>query len=1019
MNSILKYLFFLPIHLAILVSAQVFSQHYLYFDYKSFDQRDGYISFSDGGYITQDHKGLIWIGGDNGLYCFDGIHFKNYKHNPSQPNSLPFNLANYNYQDSKGNYWVYVINKGLFRFNIKDGSFIPFTYKNQKQFDINRYQPQLPVEDGKGQLWFPVAGYGIAKWSYKDSTMTPYKICPTESCGDFYSTSWVTHGIIDTTDDSFWFSSNDGLIHFFPADGHYKIFIDSTYRQSHSNVYGNLYLDPQHKVWLCTWSHGIKEFDPVSGQFHEYRWQQTISGTTNISTGIYNCDNKNLWVASYDNGFMLFSIKNKTFTEVRKPETQKGPYVGETLFTDNVIWANNTKHFFRITLFNNSFSYTSLSNNAKHDDHFLSSFLRMNDTLYYGTKYNGHFGTYNLKTGVNRIIHLSANRDESVYTISKDSAGLIWVLTASGIYLYDPKTKHTRQALFTNDTLYKQLKCNDVLHDRDGTHWLATTTGLIHYDPITDATEVFTTKTKGKKQLKEDNIYSLYQDKKGNIWFGGVVEGLACYRRDVDEIVYFDKTKNSGYPEMNCTSITETNDGSILYILEYLGFCVLENPFTNKEKITLYNSANALPSDYMRYMYKDSHGRFWLYTSNGICLFKPDTKQFITFTTDNGLLNNSCESHPYEDASGNMYVGFDSGFQIFNPDSLLNRQPASVFIQLTGLWVNGKEWAINPGLINTLELDHTQSGISFNFAAITPTLQSDFQYAYKLDGLEDHWTFTGQKATGQYTNLSPGKYKLHIKCKSRNGDWYGQEYFLPLIIQPPWYNTWWFYAIIAVAIVTLLYAFYRYRINQVRQFERMRSNISSDLHDDIGSTLTSISYYIELVKMKLNEDDASLKPMLDKIGGSARNTVKAMSDIVWIINPKNDTTENLVNRMKHYAAEMLGTRNIQYTFNTNEAIEKTEIDMQQRKNIYLIYKEAVHNSVKYAQCNNIEINLVQSDHRLSLSVHDDGKGFDILHENDGNGLNNMKRRAEEINAEFEICSAQGKGTHIKLTCKIT
>ena len=112
--------------------------------------------------------------------------------------------------------------------------------------------------------------------------------------------------------------------------------------------------------------------------------------------------------------------------------------------------------------------------------------------------------------------------------------------------------------------------------------------------------------------------------------------------------------------------------------------------------------------------------------------------------------------------------------------------------------------------------------------------------------------------------------------------------------------------------------------------------------------------------------------------------------------------------MKHYAAEMLGAKNIQYTFNTSEAIEKTEIDMQQRKNIYLIYKEAVHNAVKYAQCNTIEIDLLQSDHRLSLNIRDNGKGFDMQQENDGNGLNNMKRRADEINAEFEICSAQNK-----------
>jgi signal transduction histidine kinase len=209
------------------------------------------------------------------------------------------------------------------------------------------------------------------------------------------------------------------------------------------------------------------------------------------------------------------------------------------------------------------------------------------------------------------------------------------------------------------------------------------------------------------------------------------------------------------------------------------------------------------------------------------------------------------------------------------------------------------------------------------------------------------------------------------------------------------------------------------QIAQLKKLQQMRSQIASDLHDNIGSTLTSISYYSELVKMQLKEEDVSLKSLLDKIGNRSRGTVIAMSDIVWIINPQNDTTVNLVNRMKHYAAEMLSERNIQYTINTNEEVEKIALNMQQRKSLYLIYKEAVHNAVKYAQCNKVEIDFLGTDHEVNLNIHDDGKGFDVQHANDGNGLINMKRRAEEINAHFEISSVKNKGTHIQLTCKIT
>gem|GEM_PF-4185949 len=209
------------------------------------------------------------------------------------------------------------------------------------------------------------------------------------------------------------------------------------------------------------------------------------------------------------------------------------------------------------------------------------------------------------------------------------------------------------------------------------------------------------------------------------------------------------------------------------------------------------------------------------------------------------------------------------------------------------------------------------------------------------------------------------------------------------------------------------------QMNQMLKLQQMRTQIASDLHDDMGATLTSISYYSELIKMKLKEEDASLKIMLDKIGDNARNIVSVMGDIVWVINPQNDNTSNLVSRMRCDAADMLGERNIQYTFNARENIENIKLNMQQRKNLYLIYKEAVHNAVKYAQCSKVEIDFIQTDHQLNLIIKDNGKGFDIQNANDGNGLTNMKRRAEEIKADFEICSALNKGTYIQLTFKIT
>ncbi|HET7896605.1 MAG TPA: histidine kinase, partial [Flavisolibacter sp.] len=184
------------------------------------------------------------------------------------------------------------------------------------------------------------------------------------------------------------------------------------------------------------------------------------------------------------------------------------------------------------------------------------------------------------------------------------------------------------------------------------------------------------------------------------------------------------------------------------------------------------------------------------------------------------------------------------------------------------------------------------------------------------------------------------------------------------------------------------------KMQELQKLQQMRMQIAADLHDDIGSTLTSISYYSEMVKMGLKDKDEAILHLLDKIGTNARNTVSAMSDIVWVTAPHNDGASTLTNRMRNFAAEMLGQRNIHYHFHADEALEQLELTMQQRKNIYLIYKEAIHNAVKYSGCTEISIAVGQTDELFSLVVQDNGRGFSADQLNGGNGLPNMKKRAE-------------------------
>ena len=1005
----------------------VFSQNYFYTNYQTFDEKNGYQCFGYTNYITQDNVGFIWIAGDNGLYRFDGTHFKNYRHILNDSNSLPFNFVTFNYQDKKGNFWVQVPNFGLYNFYPDDGSFKKFTYLNEAEFNVHQYQMKLPFEDRAGNLWFVLSGFGLAKWDAIHKKMHPYKICPNQSCGSYYSASWVNTAIEDTTDDTFWIGSNDGLIHFFPSSGGYVLYknvpeYDANTGGNLGNVYTHLFFDAHHQLWMGTWGKGLQKFNPKTDKFEEYYWKPGLTGTRNICTGIGNYNTETLWVASVDKGLMLFNISTKQFTEVRKPgnekESQFYTYMMES--RQKTLFGFNSKKFVRISLTENYFSCFLDNRQQKNIDEWaINSFCKKDNMLYFGVSYNGHFCKYDFSAGSAKAITLTAKKDdESVNSLKDDANGIIWIGSNTGTYLFDPLTQKITQPLTkgSEDNLFG-AQCSDILHDRDGTHWLATSKGLVHYDQNNRTLQKFTETSESNHRLLTNKIITLYQDKAGNIWFGSNWAGLGCYRKNIDKVVYFNKLLNLQNFSNNCNSITETSEGKILFVIQNLGLGELSQAFTTNQKFELLTSADGLPADKIFSVYKDSKQHIWLYTVNGLCNFNVDSKKAITFTEKDGLIKNFVSNRPYQDANGNMYIGFDSSFQAFDPNALLQRKDTASQIYISALFVNGKEWHMKTD--SYLKLNYTQDNLSFDFAALSPTLNGDFEYAYKLVGLDKDWNFTGQRATGQYSSLRPGHYTLHIKAANRDKEWFDNEFKMAVIILPPWYQTEWFYTLLIFVIAGLLYALYRYRIRQILKLENIRTRIAKDLHDDIGSTLTSIAYHSELVKMNLKEENAMTTSLLEKIGSNARSMVLAMNDTVWAINPGNDDTSGLIDKMKNYAVEMLCERNIYYHFHAAGEIQKLKLNMTQRKNLYLLFKEALHNAIKHAACNEIIIRFEHENRILLLRVSDDGKGFEPGSLNgNGNGLANMKARAAEIKARIEIESTIKGGTKITVCCPI-
>jgi signal transduction histidine kinase len=236
------------------------------------------------------------------------------------------------------------------------------------------------------------------------------------------------------------------------------------------------------------------------------------------------------------------------------------------------------------------------------------------------------------------------------------------------------------------------------------------------------------------------------------------------------------------------------------------------------------------------------------------------------------------------------------------------------------------------------------------------------------------------------------------------------------VVHAPFWKTGWFVSCCILLGMLLVYAWYRYRLRQALQLERLRTRISTDLHDDIGSTLSSISILSDIAVRESTHLPS--KEMLQEIKSNSVSLMEKMDDIVWSINPKNDHLNNLLLRIKRFAAALFEAKNIDYSIEIQDDVKDILLPMEYRQHIYLIMKEAINNVVKYARAGFVSIRVGRDHSCLAVTIEDNGIGFSPSGPPTGNGILSMRHRAALMKAELKIDSAPGKGTLVSLRVKI-
>jgi len=974
--------------------------------------------------IAQDSFGFIWLGTMDGIKRFDGGHFVHYRSNPQDSTTLVNNIFNDLCVDPDNRIWA-ATNGGLCYFDFADGRFHTIHFDNTvEKIDRHRVHSVIPAKEGG--VWFATKTQ-LHRWS-ENKPIKSYPLPPAKEL--------TIKCLYADPDNRIWIGTSIGVYVFLTETETflYKEITSPFSLERNFNVTVHPVIPFQKDTFLIgNWYGGLQKIYISGNELHTIYLPDEIETNQrkHVIKTVCKATPGKWWVGSYGNGLSLFDGANSSFTHHFHHNPSDGRSLANEyivdLFTDNagILWIGTSSGLDKFDPYTQQFTSVPIPASS------------------------GEFSVYRLPSSI-----IQDKNDPEQLWISVSGAGLFHYHTREHSFKLYQHIEGDAHSLPDN-TLYK------VYYDHEDLMWIGMRSGLCLFDPVK---EIFypAPLPPGENVAA---VNSMLQDKQGNFWFSTNSSGIFHFNRDSQSVTQYanDPLNPNSIPDNRIFSLILRKDGSIWIGTQNRGLCRLD-PQTGQTKRYEHEKSNpaSLPDNGVYDLYEDRSGNLWVATENGFAIMDPKTNAFETFTTNDGLCNNDVFSI-LPDKEGTLWLATNNGLSKFEPDSKTFKN----YYITDGLPTNSLSGAVTrtdddvlyfgtmgmisycrpemmkinqriPHVIITnvrifdeeipvmrdgenlhpIHLSYRRNMITLDFAALNFTNPSLNQYAYRLEGFDDNWIYSGEKQSATFTNLDGGTYTFRVKGANNDGVWNEEGAMVLLIVHPPFWKTWWFFLLTAILLSAILFAAYRVRINQLLRLQQIRLRISRDLHDDIGSTLSSISM-ISSMAAKQNPESKKAKDLFGTISKASQQAMELMSDIVWSINPKNDKMEMIITRMRQYASETLEASQIAFHLEVDKESYNLSLPIDKRKDFYLIFKEAINNLAKYSQATTAHIRIETKKHELCMRITDNGKGFDPQVSYSGNGLKNMRSRAAQLHGELHLDSFPGKGTTIRLTLPLT
>ena len=915
--------------------------------------------------ITQDKRGFIWIGTQDGLNTFDGYNFTIYR--PSTKHALSDAHILALYEDKQGILWVGTRNGGVNAFNTTTAKFTPHTttiasvhLPNTVSFlpltTIASNHVRAITEDNNGMLWFGTST-GISLFN-RQSSEWQYIQRFADAGGKEKPSGTDVYALANDASGNVWIGTNDGLVCYNTTSKQARVIRKGFSVTDIRSVLVSR-TDP-HVVWVGTYGGGLysvrvgdaQNLANASVGIESFRHSATIMKVFSQDNVLAIVEDRTgfLWLGTYGGGLQKFDPRTKAFTSFVQDEFRSNSLSNNFIFSlyqdrSDVLWIGTyggglNKYDPAESKFISYHRDPRITNTLSHN-YIYSIFEEPDGTVWVGTNGGSINKLINKQTGEFKTYWLddknhSTSPRNNVRAIHPDKDGTFWLTSGDALYKFNPKTgaaKAFRPNDMPSEITQESAFSFSICEDADGMLWAGTWgMGLYRFNPKTGKFIAhYQHNPKNPASLPSNGIYYAICDHKKQIWIGTNGGSLCRFDAASGGFIRYEKilTEKNGISSNIIRTIYETADGTL-----WLGTAGGLNKFNPETQTsTLFREQDGLPNNVIYGIVGDNAGNLWCSTNKGIFRHNPNAKKgeqaFQSYDISDGLQSNEFNAGAYHRGySGQMYFGGINGFSTFFPDSI-HRNDYIPPVIITGFKTFNENVETDRAISATqeIEIPEERNVITFEFTALNFTLPEKNTYAYKLDNFDRNWIYCGGRREATYTNLGGGTYTFRVKAANNDGVWNDDGATMRVVILPQWWKRWWANVMWATVIGLGIFGTYKWRVRAIEERNKVLEQTVTERTQEVQRQVTilnDLAQEIELANTELQDRNHQVETKNLQLAEMNGQLAKNNTLLDQTLDELHSLNQDLESRIRQRTVELQAAK---------EALEKSLVQEKEINNL--------------------------------------------------------------------------------------